>query len=135
MKPQKAKTTALVFACSGAADVGELTDRAARQLAQRGLAAMSCLASIGARDQDIMFNADLAERVLLIDGCPLACGRRTFECAGLKVPFLHLDLSEVGLAKGSSPATPENLQRVVDRSAQTLGVTSHERAGQPSLAS
>ena len=46
------KNINLVFVCSGAADVGEITDRAARQLRDKGLGAMSCLASIGARDSD-----------------------------------------------------------------------------------
>lgn len=113
------KVTQLVFVCSGAADVGELTDRAARKLRADGLAAMSCLASVGARDADIMFNADLAERVLLIDGCPNACARRTFMHAGLH-RFTHFDLSEVDLCKGGSPVTPENIQRVVNHAAKVL---------------
>ena len=49
-KPSPKSKPALVFVCSGAADVGELTDRAARKLHADGLAAMSCQASVGARD-------------------------------------------------------------------------------------
>lgn len=113
------KATSLVFVCSGAADVGELTDRAARQMTRDGLAAMSCVASIGARDEDIMFNAALADSVLLIDGCPKSCARRTFEHAGIH-RFVHFDLSELGLFKGRSPVTPENLQKVVHQAAETL---------------
>jgi uncharacterized metal-binding protein len=113
------KITQLVFVCSGAADVGELTDRAARKLRSDGLAAMSCLASVGARDADIMFNTDLAERVLLIDGCPNACARRTFEQAGLP-RFVHFDLSEVNLLKGRSPVTAQAIQRVVDKAVEML---------------
>jgi len=109
----------LVFVCSGAADVGELTDRAARQIRQEGLGTMSCLASIGARDSDITFNAEIADRVLLIDGCPKACARRTFAEAGLS-HFTHFDLSEAGLRKGRSPVTAENIQHVVDHAAKLL---------------
>ncbi len=109
----------MVFVCSGAADVGELTDRAARQLRQEGLADMSCLASVGARDPDIMFNTDLAERVLLIDGCPKACARRTFELANIK-RFSHFDLSEVGLLKGNSKVTAERIRIVVSKAAEML---------------
>ena len=126
------KVTQLVFVCSGAADVGELTDRAARKLRADGLAAMSCLASVGARDADIMFNTDLAERVLLIDGCPNACARRTFTRAGLH-RFRHFDLSDVDLLKGGSPVTPENIQRVVNKAAAMLGVTRLESASHASL--
>jgi uncharacterized metal-binding protein len=117
------KSTALVFVCSGAADVGELTDRAARQLRDKDFAAMSCLASVGARDEDIMCLADLAERVLLIDGCPKACTRRTFEQAGVR-RFLHFELSEVGLFKGGSPVTRRNIQRVMQRAKGILGLLS-----------
>jgi uncharacterized metal-binding protein len=95
------KVTRLVFVCSGAADVGELTDRAARRLRGDSLAAMSCLASVGARDEDVMFNIDRAERVLLIDGCPNACARRTLEHAGIH-RFTHFDLSEVDLLSSGS---------------------------------
>lgn len=109
----------LVFVCSGAADVGELTDRAARQIRNEGFGTMSCLASIGARDSDITFNAEIADRVLLIDGCPNACARRTFAEAGLS-RFTHFDLSEVGLKKGRSPVTEEAIQRVVEHAAKLL---------------
>ena len=109
----------VVFVCSGAADVGELTDRAARQIRKEGIGAMSCLASIGARDPDIMFNANLADCVLLIDGCPKACTKRTFEHAGIS-RFKHFDLSQADLQKGRSPVTAKNIQRVVDHAAKML---------------
>jgi len=115
----KQQVTRLVFACSGAADVGDLTDRAARQLAREGIAAMSCLASIGGRDEDILFNAQYAEVVLLIDGCPKACARRTFEHAGLR-RFRHFDLSAVGLCKRNSPPTQENLRIAVCKAVEML---------------
>lgn len=109
----------LVFVCSGAADVGELTDRAARLMRDEGVAAMSCLAAIGAREPDLMFNTDLADCVLLIDGCPTACARRTFEQAGLK-GFAHFDLSKTGLIKGKSPVTKENIRHAADYAAKIL---------------
>ncbi len=119
MKSQKSGGKFLVFVCSGAADVGELTDRAARQIRQEGLADMSCLASIGARQPDIMFNTEIAERVLLIDGCPQECARRTFELAGAHWSS-HFNLGEVGLVKGKSPVTSEHIQKVVDKAVAML---------------
>ena len=41
--------TALIYSCSGAADVGEIADRAARLLDAEDKAWMSCLAGIGGR--------------------------------------------------------------------------------------
>ena len=116
----------LIFVCSGAADVGEITDRAARQLRDKGLGAMSCLASIGARDSDILFNTDIADRVLLIDGGPKACARRTFVEAGLS-RFTHFDVSEAGLRKGRSPVTSENIERVVEHAAKLLAEDSSKQ--------
>lgn len=107
------KNPALVFVCSGAADVGELTDRAARQLHREGCAAMSCLAGIGARDADMMFNTDVADRVLVIDGCPTECASRTFREAGI-TKFSQFNLAEIGLRKGASPVTEQNIRRVMD---------------------
>ena len=46
----------LVFACSGAADVGAVTDRAARE----------------------------ADRILAIDGCEEVCAKKNLERAGLR---------------------------------------------------
>ena len=80
---------------------------------------MSCLASIGARDPDILFNTEMADRILLIDGCPKACARRTFEHAGLR-RYRHFDLSEVGLFKNRSVPGPPAIERVVDRATALL---------------
>jgi uncharacterized metal-binding protein len=80
---------------------------------------MSCLASIAARDEDILFNAEYADCVLLIDGCPKACCLRTFELAGLRHHF-HLDLSQISLRKKSSPATPENIGKVAAKAVELL---------------
>ncbi len=44
-------------------------------------------------------------------------------------------MSEVGLAKGRSPTTPENLQRVVDKAAQVLAGATRQRKEQCSAAS
>jgi uncharacterized metal-binding protein len=120
MKSGKAGGKFLVFVCSGAADVGELTDRAARQLRHEGKAAMSCLASVGAREPDTMFNTEIAERVLLIDGCPQACARRTFELAGLHWSA-HFNLNEVGFTKGKSTVTAARIQMVVNKAVEMLG--------------
>ena len=119
MEIKETKQTLVVYVCGGSADVGELTDRAARQMDREGIANMSCLAGIGARDADIMFNAEYATRVLLMDGCPKACSQRTFENANLH-SFVHFDMSAVGLLKGQSPVTEENIQRVVKKAAELL---------------
>ena len=131
MTPLKKNAGCLVFACSGAADVGELADRAARQLHATGVAAMSCVAGIGGRDPDMMFNTDVAKQVLLIDGCAKACCRRTFEQAGLH-RFIQFDLGQIGLKKGYSPVTQERVRQVVTQATGALRVATAHDTGSPS---
>jgi uncharacterized metal-binding protein len=113
------KKYSLLFVCSGVADVGELTDMAARDMNRKGLAAMSCLASVGAQLPQILFNIGLAERVLVIDGCPQTCASKTLRHAGVE-NFLHFDLSELGFCKRKAAPTPERVQTVVYRAVEML---------------
>lgn len=104
----------LIFACSGAADVGQISDLAARKLTAEGAGKMFCLAGIGGRVSGIMETTRAAAAVLAIDGCPLDCARKTLEEAGF-TRFEHLRLSEMGMEKGKSPATEEQVAKVVSQ--------------------
>jgi len=104
----------LVFACSGASDVGHLTDLAAREMTKRGVAQMFCLAGIGGRVSGIMASTEAAAGILVLDGCPLECGRRTMEQAGFR-NFVHVRVTNLGFERGKSPPTPERVQQVVQQ--------------------
>lgn len=101
----------LIFACSGAADVGQASDLAARKLTAEGVGKMFCLAGIGGRVSGIMETTKAAAAILAIDGCPLDCARKTLEEAGF-TQFEHLRLSDLGMEKGKSPATEELVDKV-----------------------
>jgi uncharacterized metal-binding protein len=105
-----------VFPCSGASDVGGLSDQAARQMAKDGTGKMYCLAGIGGRVDAIMANTKAAARVLVIDGCEQECARKTMELAGFK-DFQHLKLANMGFKKGETPLTPARIREVADRGA------------------
>jgi uncharacterized metal-binding protein len=122
----------LVYACSGCSDAGELADRIARRLAGNGVAEMSCLAGIGGRVRSIMTKGEKAARILVIDGCPLNCARKTLELAGL-TNFEHLGLHEVGLRKGHCPVTEEGIAAGV-KAAQNLLQAPEFRGPRPSSA-
>jgi len=109
----------LVFACSGAADVGEIADRSARQLEVKGTARMACLAGIGGRVGGIVTSGQAAEKLLVIDGCIQHCGKRCLEEAGFS-GFLHLCLSDLDLEKGSSSVTDKHVNRVSDQARKIL---------------
>lgn len=110
----------LIFACSGAADVGEVADRAARQLTREGKGKMFCLAGIGGRVSGIMKTTEAAAKILVIDGCPLNCARKSLEEAGFK-DFSHLGLTDLGLKKGETAPEQQTINRVTAEAARLLG--------------
>lgn len=109
----------LIFACSGAADVGQIADLAARRLMQQGGGRMYCLAGMGGRVPAILETTRTATAILAIDGCPQECARKTLEQAGF-TNFRHLQLEDLGLTKGNHPATAERVEIVVRRAAELL---------------
>ncbi len=109
----------LIFACSGAADVGEIADKAARKLTREGKGRMFCTAGLGGRISGILKTTEAAEGVLAIDGCPLNCVKSSLEQAGFTT-FKHMQLADLGLEKGKSPATEENISKVVTRAAEMI---------------
>jgi len=102
------KPTTVVYACSGCSDAGEIADRVARQLTRDGAARMSCLAGIGGRVKSLVSTAEKAERILVVDGCPLNCAAHTLKLAGFN-KFDHLELHKIGIRKGSCPVTDERI--------------------------
>lgn len=109
----------LVFPCSGAADVGEVADQSARRLSKEGAARMFCLAGIGAQIPDMVAMARQASAILAIDGCQADCARLTLEHAGFS-NIQHVRLSDLGMEKGKSPATPERIALAVESSRRKM---------------
>ena len=109
----------LIFACSGAADVGAIADQAARKLTKEGAGKMFCLAGIGGRVSGIMTTTESAARILAIDGCPLNCAKNSLEQAGFK-KYEHLQLADLGMEKGKTPPTPEMVAKVATAGAAKL---------------
>ena len=109
----------LIFACSDAADVGEIADRAARKLTRDGVGRMFCTAGLGGRISGILKTTEAAEGVLAIDGCPLNCVKSSLEQAGFTA-FQHLQLADLGLEKSQSPATEESVNKVATRAAEMI---------------
>ena len=108
---QRPKT--IVYACSGCSDAGELADKIARRLSHEGAAEMSCLAGIGGRIRSLVRKGEQAERILVVDGCPLNCAAHTLKLAGFQ-RFDHLELHKLGLRKGSCPVTDERIAAGVE---------------------
>lgn len=118
-QPTAGKPATVVYACSGCSDAGELADLIARQLSRAGDARMSCLAGIGGRVKSLMTTAEKAERILVVDGCPLNCARHTLRLAGFQ-NFDHLELHKIGIRKGSCPVTEERIAAGVQAAREIL---------------
>jgi uncharacterized metal-binding protein len=109
----------LIFACSGASDVGAIADQAARKLTKEGVGRMFCLAGVGGRVSGIMKTTESAAEILAIDGCPLDCAKKCLEQAGF-MKYVHLRVTDLGMEKGKTPVTEENIALLVVRGAEML---------------
>jgi uncharacterized metal-binding protein len=109
----------LIFACSGAADVGAIADQAARKLTREGAGRMYCMAGLSGDGGPMVEATRKASSILAIDGCNGDCVKKTLERLGFK-DYAHLRATDLGLEKGSSPVNDENIARVVGKGATML---------------
>ena len=108
----KDDTVKTVFACSGAADLGEISDLVARKMHHDGLRQMKCLAFIGGGIQE-MIDSVKETNMLVIDGCDLDCGKLTMEKNGIS-EFNHLRLTDLGYIKGQTPASNDTINQIIE---------------------
>ena len=109
----------LIFACSGAADVGAIADQAARKLTREGAGKMFCLVGIGGRVSGIMATTEAAEKILAIDGCPLACAKNCLEEAGF-TNYEYLQLADIGMVKSNTGCSDETVAKAAAAGAKKL---------------
>lgn len=100
----------LLYACSGAANTGCLSDQVARLLARQGAGEMTCLVSVGADQPKFLQAARDAPRNIVIDGCSIACGKKIFESRGFS--FEHFVTTDFGVEKKKTPITAEVITTV-----------------------
>jgi uncharacterized metal-binding protein len=110
----------LIFACSGASDLGRISDLAARTLTKEGIGKMYCLAGIGGRVGGIIENTKSASRIFAIDSCDQDCAKKCLELAGFN-QVDHLRLQDLGMEKGKTPVTKKTISLVADRVRQMAG--------------
>lgn len=109
----------LIFACSGAADVGAVADQAARRMTKEGAGSMFCLAGVGGRVTPIMEKTKSASKILAIDGCALNCVAETLKQAGID-RFEHLRVTDLGLEKGCTPVSDASIETVVAKGSDMM---------------
>lgn len=97
---------ALIFACSGCSNVGQLSNDLAIKLTREGFGKMSCLAGVGAHISGFVVSAKDSQRLVAIDGCDLHCALKVLQHAESN-PHLHLTLTECGFVKKHGAAVSE----------------------------
>ncbi len=68
----------VILACSGGSNVGQIANRVMVEADKMGIGNAYCLAGVGA-DLSGFIESSKAARTILIDGCPVGCGKKIFE--------------------------------------------------------
>ncbi len=108
-----AKRTVLLYACSGGANVGEISDKAARELMFAGCGTMFCLAGLGGDIAGMVQTARDADVNVVIDGCAMDCARKTFDRHGI-TNYTQVKVTDLGIEKVKGVrCTSEQVAKVV----------------------
>jgi len=106
----------LIFACSGAADVGSLSDRVARKLTKDGKGKMYCTAAVGANIPEKIAPIKAATDIVTIDGCSAFCAKKILENAGFAPKSYNLEV--LGFIKGKTEVNNE----AIDKAAASISL-------------
>lgn len=112
---------ALLLACSGGSNVGQITNEAAKALDQLGLGNMSCAIGVGAQ-LPAFVEAARNGLCVALDGCGVACVKTALVNAGL-APDAHVVVTDLGVEK------QHNFEFTRDQVAQVAGKVVEELEG------
>jgi uncharacterized metal-binding protein len=87
-----------ILPCSGGSNCGQIANQVAVSLDNLGVGHIYCLAGIGAHIDGMVESARGAKRIVALDGCQVACAKKTIEHAGLKVTD-WICVTEEGISK------------------------------------
>lgn len=121
-------TSPLIYSCSGCSSAAQLANHLAVHMDREQVAEMSCIVGLGGDVKPLIRTAKSDRPIIMIDGCPLACGRHTLERHGLK-PDLHWDLSKMGVKKQKHvDFDPEDAERLKQQLRQAIETVTDVRS-------
>ena len=91
-------STNLILACSGASNVGQITNEVAKKLDTDKQGRFFCLAGVGGHISGMVASVEGSDKVLVIDGCPVACAKLTMDEAGLN-GYEYVVVTDLGIEK------------------------------------
>jgi len=118
-------TEILIFPCSGGSNVGQIANHAGVKLTQDGMGRFFCLAGIGGHVSGMIESTKAGKVIVAIDGCPVACAKKTLEHAGFNIDE-YVEITSMGIEKNHdlNPLIPD-----VDKVAQYLSTQISKRRG------
>ena len=117
----------ILLPCSGGSNCGQITNQVAVNLDIEGVGRIYCLTGIGAHVDGMVEPARGAKRIVALDGCQVACAKKTIEHAGLTVTD-WICVTEHGISKSHQLMMDfEEVELIAQRAkeslAKPLGVT------------
>jgi len=114
----------IIFACDGAASVGQVGNEVAKDLTNRGVGArMCCTAAVGAGSEVHVNIGKNAKRVIVINGCANKCASKIMEQRGIKVDY-EFTISEMGVKKiPTLDFDPEDVKKIAEIIERWLDIT------------
>ncbi len=110
----------LILACSGAANVGQIANEAAKALTESGQGKMYCAVGVGAGLENFIETTRNAAACVAIDGCPMGCVKLALDNAGLEADVYVL-VTDLGIEKRPGFDAPaEDVAKVTGAVADAL---------------
>jgi uncharacterized metal-binding protein len=118
-------TEILIFPCSGGSNVGQIANQAGVKLTQDGIGRFFCLAGIGGHVSGMIESTKAGKVIMAIDGCPVACAKKTLEHAGFNIDE-YVEITSMGIEKNHdlNPLTSD-----VEKVTQYLSAQISKRRG------
>ncbi len=103
----------MILACSGASNVGQLSNQAAVELTQEGFGKMFCLAGIGGHLSGFVQSAKDVQELIIMDGCEIGCARAILDHLGIPMKTYMVITDEMGFEKNKNfKLSREDIDRV-----------------------
>jgi len=118
-------TEILIFPCSGGSNVGQIANQAGVRLTQNGLGRFFCLAGVGGHVSGMIESTKAGKIIVAIDGCPVACAKKTLEHTGFNIDE-YIEITSMGIEKNHD-LTPRTSD--VEKVSQYLSTQISKRRG------
>lgn len=117
----------IILYCAGNANVGQMTQAVAFELARQGVGRMMCLAGVGARLKGFVTSARQSEETVMLDGCEIGCGKKILTDNDVAVTHYFVMTEqgmkknyEIGLPPGEVARVTEAVRQAIPDTPKTI---------------